>query len=195
MNFIAHLFLSGNEEGLIVGNYIGDAIKGRMYLDYKKDIQDGILLHRQIDKFTDEHPSGKEVRRLFIPQYHKYAGVVVDLVYDYFLCKNWNKYSPDLSLQKFIDNSHAVLHRNLELMPASMQRFFKMMIANNSLLSYSNIKGLKKTLDNMSKFKNLPDASDFAIKTLYENEDFIDEKFIVFFDDIQLFTKVIIKKL
>ncbi len=81
MNFIAHLFLSDNNEALMVGNYIGDAIKGNTYIDYPENIRNGILLHRQIDKFTDDHRISKEIKKLFTQKYHKYAGVVVDLVY------------------------------------------------------------------------------------------------------------------
>ena len=56
MNYLAHLLLSGNDEDVIFGNFIGDAIKGKQYQDYSGSIQKGILLHRQIDTFTDSHP-------------------------------------------------------------------------------------------------------------------------------------------
>ncbi len=193
MNFIAHLFLSRNDEGLMIGNYIGDAVKGKMYLDYDKSIRDGILLHRQIDKFTDDHVSSKAIKKLFIPQYHKYAGVVVDLVYDYFLCENWQRYSPDVSLIEFIDNAHSVLRRNIAVMPPKMQRLYKMMVETKSLRAYSNIMGIKTTLDKLADHKNLPDASECAVKILLANEDFINEKFIVFFNDILLFTELLIE--
>ncbi len=189
MNFIAHLLLSRDDEGLLIGNYIGDAIKGKSYLRYKKEIQRGIILHRQIDKFTDDHSSTIEIKRLFTLEYHKYSGVVVDLVYDYFLCKNWNKYSPNVSLQDFVNKSHKILLKNVTFMPPKMQRLLTMMIARKSLMSYGSEKGLKNTLDNMAEYKNLPNASNFAIATMLNNKDFINERFIVFFDEIIDFTE------
>ncbi len=194
MNFIAHLFLSDNNEALMVGNYIGDAIKGNTYIDYHENIRNGILLHRQIDKFTDDHRISKEIKKLFTQKYHKYAGVVVDLVYDYFLCKNWNKYSPQQSLQDFIYNAYIILRNNLHLMPPKMQSLYNMMVRNNSLASYCSINGLKNTLDNMVIHKNLPDASVFAVKVLLENEDLINDKFNLFFDDMILFVDLIISR-
>ena len=56
MNFLAHIYLSGENQGITIGNFIADGIKGNKYLSYREDLQKGILLHRSIDSFTDQHP-------------------------------------------------------------------------------------------------------------------------------------------
>ena len=56
MNFLAHIYLSGEDQGITIGNFIADGIKGKKYLSYSEDMQKGILLHRSIDSFTDQHP-------------------------------------------------------------------------------------------------------------------------------------------
>ncbi|MDD3273470.1 MAG: DUF479 domain-containing protein, partial [Bacteroidales bacterium] len=56
MNYLAHIYLSGSNRQLQVGNFIGDFVKGRKHENYPKGIQKGILLHREIDRFTDCHP-------------------------------------------------------------------------------------------------------------------------------------------
>ena len=60
MNFLAHIYLSGENEGIIIGNFIADGIKGKKYEIYPHAIQKGILLHRAIDSYTDGHPTVRQ---------------------------------------------------------------------------------------------------------------------------------------
>ncbi len=93
MNFLAHLYLSGNDEQLMIGNFIADSVKGSSYKNFPDGIKRGILLHRAIDFYSDNHSVFlKSVERLR-PNYHKYAGVIVDIFFDHFLAKNWKEYS------------------------------------------------------------------------------------------------------
>jgi acyl carrier protein phosphodiesterase len=82
MNFLAHLYLSGDDKDVMLGNLIADSVKGKDYLAYRPGIQEGILLHRKIDHFTDEHPVVERSKHLLRPKYHKFAGVVTDMFYD-----------------------------------------------------------------------------------------------------------------
>ncbi len=75
MNYLAHLYLSGDSEEVLTGNFIGDAVKGKQYLNYKEDVQKGILLHRQIDSFTDKHPLVRMCSQYFRPNYGRYSGI------------------------------------------------------------------------------------------------------------------------
>ena len=56
MNFLAHIYLSGNNDLLKIGNFMAYGIRGNDYLDYPEGIQKGIILHREIDTFKDSHP-------------------------------------------------------------------------------------------------------------------------------------------
>lgn len=184
MNYLAHLYLSFDIEEIIVGNFIGDAVKGKSYLNYRQGIQNGIMLHRKIDKFTDEHNISKQISKLFMPEYRKYSGIVVDIIYDYYLCQNWNKYNKTADLQSFIKNIHQILLKNYNILPTKMKSFLPIMIAKNRLYSYSSLEGIKDSLYRMSKYTSLPNAADFAIKTLKENNNFINQKFLLFFDQL-----------
>ena len=93
MNFRAHIYLSGENEPLKIGNFIADSIRGNSYLDYPEDLKNGILLHRYIDTFTDAHPIYRKSKHRLHEKYGHYSGVIMDIVYDHFLAKNWNKYS------------------------------------------------------------------------------------------------------
>ena len=84
MNYLAHLHLSDNNERIMVGNFIADWVKGNKYNDYPDEIRRGILLHRAIDSFTDNHPLHKHSRQIFAESYGRFSGIVDDLLYDQF---------------------------------------------------------------------------------------------------------------
>ena len=102
MNFLAHIYLSGDNDLIKIGNFMADGIRGKQYENYPLEIQKGIILHRAIDTFTDAHPIFRQSTKRLHNNYHHYAGVIVDILYDHFLAKNWNKYS-DEKLEDFVD--------------------------------------------------------------------------------------------
>ena len=89
MNFLAHIYLSGDDSLLKIGNFIADRVRGKEYLNYELRIQQGILLHREIDSYTDFHPIFRQSKRKLSARYNHYSGVIVDVLYDHFLAKNW----------------------------------------------------------------------------------------------------------
>jgi acyl carrier protein phosphodiesterase len=188
MNFLAHLYLSGNNNDIMIGNFISDSVKGKLYLKYREGIQHGILLHRKIDGFTDKHPITKELKSLLKNGYHKHSGIVIDIFYDHFLCLNWEKYS-SISLKKFISLCHRVILRNLFILPSDIKGYLPFLIARKRLHSYSNIEGIENTLKTMSKYTSLPDSSIFAIQILKENYAFFNTKFQEFFIELIMMVK------
>src|SRR5690554_279161 len=100
MNFLAHLYLSGNDEKLLTGNFIGDYVKGKNFLKYPGRIREGIILHRRIDTFTDNHDQFREVKKLFRSEFGLYSGVITDLVFDHMLASRWASYSEE-TLKQF----------------------------------------------------------------------------------------------
>lgn len=93
MNYLAHIYLSGEDDQLKIGNFIADSVKGRKFIGFPHQVKNGIILHRAIDTYTDSHPVVKKsVHRLF-PVYSHYSAVIVDILYDHFLAANWHEYS------------------------------------------------------------------------------------------------------
>ena len=193
MNFLAHLYLSGNSDGVKIGNFIGDHVKGKQYLSYPEEIQTGILLHRQIDSFTDSHPLVKECAELIRPVYRKYSGVIVDLYFDHFLARLWDNYSDD-QLQNFTRHVHAILLKNFFLLPPSVRQFLPFLIKNKRLRSYAEIDGIIKAIEIMGNYTSLPSESLQAKTILLENYDFLEERFVAFFPGIIQFAEEIRKK-
>ena len=83
MNFLAHIYLSGEDEGVTIGNFIADHVRGNHFGHYPKEIQLGIILHREIDTFTDTHEIVRESKRRLHERYRHYDGVIIDIFYDY----------------------------------------------------------------------------------------------------------------
>jgi acyl carrier protein phosphodiesterase len=183
MNFLAHLYLSGNDNEIKIGNFIADSVKGKAHQNYSPKIQQGILLHRKIDEFTDKHRITKELSLLLKSNYNRHSGVVVDIFYDHFLSYNWTKYS-DIPLINFINHCYKILLKNIFILPANVRKFLPIMIAQNRLLSYSNVDGLENALKIMARHTSLPSESNFAIEVLNSNFQHINRQFIIFFDEL-----------
>ncbi|MGB5646129.1 MAG: ACP phosphodiesterase, partial [Muriicola sp.] len=101
MNFLAHIFLSFGDKEISIGNFIADSIRGNKYTHLPATIQKGIILHREIDTFTDAHPIHKKSSKRLHPTQGHYSGVVIDVFYDHFLAKNWAQYSEE-PLETFV---------------------------------------------------------------------------------------------
>ena len=188
MNYLAHVYLSGENREIVIGNFIGDYIKGHNFGYYCKGIQKGILLHRNIDLFTDTHTIVKESKSYFYKKYHRYAGIVVDIIYDHFLSRNWNKYCP-VKLEDYVRDLHSILLKHFDLLPKDVQNFVPSFIEKDWINSYDSSDGLHLVFTKMSKRTSLPDEADFAIKMLEINYEEIDNQFNRFFPEIIQFVK------
>jgi len=188
MNFLAHIYLSGNNKMVTIGNFIADGIKSDAYKKYPLDIQKGILLHREIDTFTDAHPVVRQSTKRLHENYGHYSGVIVDILYDHFLAKNWKVYS-STSLNVYVENFYEDLEDHFELLPLRIQKLMPYMIADNWLLNYSKIEGIQRVLDGMNRrtkhVSKMNEATN-ELKTYYIE---FEEEFTTFFKQLIHFSK------
>ncbi len=193
MNFLAHLYLSGESTEVRIGNFIGDYVKGNSYNKYPSGIQKGILLHRRIDEFTDKHPLVRQSSSLLREHYGRYSGIIVDMFYDHFLAVNWNSYC-DMELSRFVNSVHRMLILNYFKMPGRVKAFLPFLIKNRGLENYRNIKGIERALRIMSEYSSLPAKTDMAIKVLNENYDRLNSDFSGFFPEVKVMSERILKQ-
>lgn len=186
MNFLAHLYLSGNNDGVKIGGFIADSVKGRDYNDYPSAIREGILLHRRIDEFTDKHPVINSCKHLVRKPYKKYSGIVIDIFFDHFLAANWSNYSTQ-SLQDFAMNSYTLLNDNFEILPDRVKEFMPFAVRSNWLMLYETIEGIEKVLQRMPVKTSLPSESAEGIKILRTNYNQLRNYFFEFFYDSIIF--------
>lgn len=186
MNFLAHLFLSCENEEQLIGNYMGDFVRGSQLEQYSEEIQAGIILHRKIDAFTDVHPVVRESVRLLRPKHSRYAPVILDVFYDYLLIKNWSAFS-DQSLREFTQNIYKILERHIEQMPPALQRRTPMMIADDWLMRYGEWDGLAFAFSRMRLRVSRPECFDGVIENLQRHEAALDAGFLEFFPEIMAY--------
>lgn len=188
MNFLAHIYLSRNNDNLKIGNFIADSIRGKKYLEYSLEIQKGIILHRHIDTFTDSHLTVKISKKRLHENYGHYSGVIVDILYDHFLAKNWSTYS-DVPLDEYVKDFYELLEDNFEVLPLPVQKMLPFMTNDNWLLSYASIEGITKVLEGMNRRTKNRSKMNLAVVELQEFYVDFEKEFISFFDELIQFTQ------
>ncbi len=188
MNFLAHIYLSGDNEQIKIGNFIADGIRGKKYKVYSKNIQKGILLHREIDTFTDAHKTVRLSTKRLHKNYGHYSGVIVDILYDHFLAKNWKDYS-DEPLDKYVEDFYDSLETNFEVLPERIQKMMPFMIADNWLLNYQSIDGIQNVLEGMNRRTKNRSQMNLAVNELQEFYNEFETEFTVFFEELIIFSK------
>jgi acyl carrier protein phosphodiesterase len=184
MNFLAHIYLSGNNANIMVGNFIGDFVKGRNLSDrFHPGIVLGIELHRSIDEYTDEHPIVRESKLKLRPKYRHYAPVIVDVFYDHFLSRYWNNYHPD-PLADFAAQTYKTLGRYGTVLPEAVQQLLPYMIHDNWLINYGNFEGISKALTGMSRRSRHDSKMDESVVELKDYYDEFLNEFERFFPDL-----------
>lgn len=186
MNFLSHLFLSGDSEGLILGNFIADSVKGSDYLKYSPEVQKGILLHRQIDHYTDTHPIVERSKIRLREKYRKYASVIVDVYYDHYLAVNWNDYSNE-ALSAYTQKIYKLIENNKAILPLRSEQFSKYMVHYNILEAYSKLEGIERVLEGMSRRAKFESNMQHAIHDLKEHYGSFEDEFKLFFPELQQF--------
>ncbi len=183
MNFLAHIYLSGDNDDLKIGNFMADSIKGKNYNRYSGNLRKGILLHREIDTYTDAHPLVRQSSSRLFKRFRHYNGVIVDVFYDHFLAKNWSTYHSE-DLETYVAKFYQLLEDNFDRLPSNVQRFFPIMRRQNWLLSYAEISGIEHILFQMShRIKNNICLNESVVELRKYYADFADE-FETFFPEI-----------
>lgn len=184
MNFLAHIYLSGDNDLVKIGNFMADGIRGKQYENFPYEIQKGILLHRTIDTYTDAHPIFRQSTKRLHKNYHHYAGVIVDVFYDHFLAKNWNTYSSE-KLEEYVERFYQSLHQNRDILTSRTQGLMPYMIQHNWLVSYQTVEGIKRILTQMDSRTNQQSKMRFATNELLEFYSDFEAEFTAFFEDLQ----------
>ncbi|WP_297337162.1 ACP phosphodiesterase [Algoriphagus sp.] len=186
MNFLAHAFLSFGQEKILVGNFIADFVKGKQINEFEDEIMLGILLHREIDYFTDSHPLVKAGQSYLRKKFGHYSTVITDVFFDYFLVKNWKNFS-SRPLPEFIQDTYSTLDRYLEVVPERFSYMYSFMKKDNWLLHYGEIEGIQRSLTGMSNRTKFESKMEVAHLALVEYEPQFQVIFFAFFKELETF--------
>ncbi|MBT8315380.1 MAG: acyl carrier protein phosphodiesterase [Maribacter sp.] len=188
MNFLAHIYLSFDDDEITIGNFIADSIRGNKIDHLPIRIQKGILLHREIDSYTDAHAIPKISSKRLHTNYRHYSRVIVDIFYDHFLAKNWKAYSPT-PLDVFVDDFYDLLEANYPILPHGVQRMMPYMISDNWIYNYSKMEGIGRVLNGMNRRTKNKSKMNFAIRDLEEHYTDFEKEFTSFFEELVDFSK------
>ncbi len=188
MNFLAHIYLSFGDDEIAIGNFIADSIRGNKIDHLPKRVQDGVILHREIDTFTDSHLIPKRSSKRLHKNYSHYSRVIVDIYYDHFLAKNWKKYS-ETPLKVFVNGFYDLLKENYSILPDGVQRMMPYMITDNWLYNYSKMEGIDRVLNGMNRRTKNRSNMNFAILDLEDHYTEFEKEFTSFFDELIVFSK------
>jgi len=184
MNFLAHAYLSGDDNKVMIGNFIADAVKGNSYTKFPESIQKGIFLHRFIDDYTDNHQVFKSSKKRLQAKYDKFSGVIVDIYYDHFLARNWSKYN-NTPLKEFVSDAYSTLIDHFFLLPARSKRILPFMVSQNWLVGYANFKDLRRVFQGMSiRTRRYNSGMEDAVTDLEKYYDQFHDEFAEFFPQI-----------
>lgn len=162
MNYLAHFSLAAGDDALLVGAVLGDFVRGRSLEAYPAGVQTGIRLHRAVDAYSDAHPAAGVSRGRIAGPNRRYAGPIVDIIYDHLLARDWSAYHP-APLATFVESAFAALHRHPQLLPPDAAGLIARMEADGWLVQLRERTGLAHALRRVGRRVRHPNTIEGAI--------------------------------
>lgn len=196
MNYLGHAFLSFGHAEVLVGNMIGDHIKGRLALEkYPEGIKNGILLHRAIDEMADRHPAVIRAKLLFRSDYGLYSGAIIDTLFDHFLANDPKYFSDEAALASFTSEVYKSIDKHMDHLPQVFAGYFPHMKEHNWLFNYRNLKGMERSLGGLARRAKYIPPIDKAYATFVASYYQLNQCYFDFVGDMVEFSKREISKM
>lgn len=183
MNYLAHLLISPDHAQSRLGNIMADFMRDVKTEKLPDKVWEGVKLHRVVDGFTDAHAVVKDLRRLFSPEKRRFSGIVLDVAFDHFLIKHWDKYT-SYDFNEFVDHCYQDLWEHRELMPPRMEMVVGWMIKRDWIRSYSELDHVGRALDGLASRLKMKHGFHGSIQEVYENHGAIESGFLNFFPEL-----------
>ena len=190
MNFLAHFHVTPPIPDAIVGAYLGDFVRGPVHdhVDLPLQMRQGIILHRQVDGYTDAHPVWQRSAGRLNAKRRRLAGIIIDVIYDHFLCRHWEDLASQ-PLDEFVEFCYSSLISRTQLMEQDARRAVRRMREHDWLASYQQVEGIELAFRRLSyrsrALKGIEEAAvDF--KTDYEA---LETDFLEYYPELQGFSR------
>ncbi|GAA5220562.1 acyl carrier protein phosphodiesterase [Membranihabitans marinus] len=183
MNYLAHLFLSDNQDDLRFSNFLTDMMTIKEVRALPEKFQKGVNLHRFIDEFTDQHPINKELVKQMHPYFKKYASVVLDVFFDYFLFENWSNYST-LNFSEFSTMQYDGILNHKKYIPIRLEKTVMSMVQHQFLNSYTSVEGIDRTFERIDKRAKFETGFYQASNVMMEMKQDLNREFNLFFPEL-----------
>ena len=167
----------------MIGNFIGDFVKGKAFEQMDEEVARGVLLHREIDRYTDQHETVRLSKKRLQKKYRHYSPVIMDMYYDHFLAINWDNYS-SVALLPFTEKFYGITERNAEYLPDKAAHMLKYMKGGNWLFHYQSIEGIDQALTGMARRTKFESKMEQASTDLRLHYDAFQSEFEAFFPEL-----------
>lgn len=168
MNYLVHLYLAGPTPESQLGNLMGDFVKGRLGDAWPPAVRRGIEMHRRVDHFAHDHPTYRRSRARLDPAFGHCRGVMIDIFYDHFLARNWERHHP-LPLPEFARQVYGLLTEHFAILPPGLQEVAPRMIAHDWLFSYRDTATIGRVLERVSARLSRPNPLGLGMTELQRN--------------------------
>ena len=168
MNFLAHLTLSHFSADLQVGNFVGDFVRGRELTQLPEGVQRGVRFHRAIDALTDRDPDVRLLNQLLATRHGRYAPVVSDIAFDYFLYRNWALYGP-APFPAFRDTTYARLLSARPQLSNRLTGYLDAMVTGDWLDLYTTREGMDRVYERLLTRLSRPELLTGVSETLTDH--------------------------
>ncbi|MFZ1496457.1 MAG: ACP phosphodiesterase [Saprospiraceae bacterium] len=186
MNFLAHFQLAAPDKSLMFGNYIADFITNKQLIDFSVPVRQGIMLHRAIDTFTDNHEATKSAIQVIRPYYQKYSPVLCDIFFDYFLASNWDKFEVT-PLEVFIQSCYELVRENYPTTIVPLNSLMERMLADNFLHNSISYTGLQRTAILLQRRLKFPLDLTNAEEVVIKHHQILNDNFLLLYNDLSQF--------
>ncbi|MDA0205309.1 MAG: acyl carrier protein phosphodiesterase [Acidobacteria bacterium] len=183
MNFLAHLYLAGENEDYIVGQVLADFLERGWQQRVSDGVLRGIRLHQQADLFTDQHECFRRSRARLPQHLRRYAGIVVDIFYDHLLATHWGRFH-DAPLDRFAQSRYRILQGRTEEMTDRMRLVLPSMVEHDWLTSYRKVEGMERALAGVSRRLKRANPIAEAGAALSNDQEGFERDFLEFFPDL-----------
>lgn len=186
MNYLAHTILSKANIEYQLGNLLADPLKGKRWDGASDEHYAGMRMHAAIDIFTDANQTiSLSKSRLRKKGYLK--GVVIDMTYDYFLCKHWDSFVRQ-DLRSFVNDFNQNAEFVLDELPAKASSFILNITTNDVLASYVDFAGLEQAFNRIDKRLSAKitakETTSSYIPNVLEHYSAIEKDFLAFFPQL-----------
>ncbi len=155
MNWLAHILLAGERADDQLGGVLADLVPMNVARTLPDGLRRGIALHHAIDAFSDAHPavcaSNRRLCAAGVGLRPAAAAIGVDMLYDHLLARSWARRCPATSLEMFAENFYTTANTQNKFIPADARRAFQFMRAENWLVSYRELSGVRIALERIRR--------------------------------------------
>ncbi|MEZ5066308.1 MAG: ACP phosphodiesterase [bacterium] len=150
MNHLGHVWVARRSGTSVLGNLLGDFVHGDPSGRFDAFVVQGIRLHRKVDTYTDAHPAFARTRARLRPELRRYAGVVVDILWDHVLARDWPDFDPE-PLRDVADGILAELTAADAILPARLRSFAAYARATDVFVGYGTRAGMERVFQGVSR--------------------------------------------